>query len=196
MREIAIAVFASGKGSNFRRLLAVEKEGGLGNGRLRMLVSDNPEAPALAAALAAGVPIFAKRPKALGGKDAWETSVLEALREAGVELVVLAGFMRLVGPVLLAAYRGRMINLHPSLLPAFKGKDAIGQAFAAGVGETGVSVHYVSEALDGGEVIAQARVAVLPGEDLVSLEARIHAQEHELLPAVVKTLCETLAKES
>ncbi len=195
MREIAIAVFASGTGSNFRRLLAVEQAGGLGSGRIRLLVCDRSEAPVIAAARAAGVPVFAARHKELGGKDSWETQALARMRAAGVELVVLAGYMRLVGSVLLSAYRGRMINLHPSLLPAFKGKDAIGQAYAAGVNHTGVSVHYVSEELDGGEVIAQARVDVLPGESIAALEARIHAQEHELLPQVVRVLCEQWAKE-
>ena len=88
-----------------------------------------------------------------------------------------------------------MINLHPSFLPEFKGKDAIGQALAAGVSKTGVSVHYVSEALDGGQVIEQVRIAIDRKEDRASLEARIHAMEHELLPMVVRKLCQTLAEE-
>ena len=195
MNDIKIAVFASGKGSNFRRLLAAEQAGELGVGRISLLVSDQPEAPAIGVAQAASVPVFAEHPRGYGDKRAWETHVRQELHGAGIELVVLAGFMRLIGPVLLTAYEGRMINLHPSFLPEFKGKDAIGQALAAGVSETGVSVHYVSEALDGGQVIEQVRIAIDRGEDRVSLEARIHAMEHELLPIVVRKLCQTLAEE-
>ena len=195
MNEIRIAVFASGKGSNFRRLLAAEQAGELGVGRIRLLVSDQPEAPAIGVAQAANVPVFAEHPRGYGDKRAWETRVLQELHGAGIELVVLAGFMRLIGPVLLTAYEGRMINLHPSFLPEFKGKDAIDQALAAGVSETGVSVHYVSEALDGGQVIEQVRIAIDRGEDRASLEARIHELEHELLPIVVRKLCHRLAEE-
>ena len=195
MTDIRIAVFASGQGSNFRRLLAAEQAGELGVGRISLLVSDQPEAPAIGVAQAASVPVFAEHPRVYGDKRAWETRVLQELHGAGIELVVLAGFMRLIGPVLLTAYEGRMINLHPSFLPEFKGKDAIGQALAAGVSETGVSVHYVSEALDGGQVIEQVRIAIDRKEDRASLEARIHAMEHELLPIVVRKLCQTLAEE-
>lgn len=195
MGEVKIAVFASGQGSNFLRLLEAEKAGELAPGRLVLLVSDRPEAPAIAHARAADLPVFAAAPKALGGKNPWEERVLAELQEAGVELVVLAGFMRLVGPVLLAAFEERMVNLHPSYLPEFKGMDAIGQALAAGVAETGVSVHYVSEELDGGNIIEQVRVKINPGESRESLEARIHATEHELLPKVVQNVCKSMVGE-
>ncbi len=195
MSAVNIAVLASGTGSNFRRLVEAERQGQLGDGKVRLLVSDRPDAPVIKLATSMGISVFAKNPKMLGGKEAWEQQVREELTTASIDLVVLAGFMRLIGPVLLNAYRGKMINLHPSFLPEFKGKDAIGQALLAGVPETGVSVHYVSEALDGGEVIDQVRVRMIPGEARETLEARIHAVEHELLPKVVKNLCDMLIKE-
>ncbi|MDI3257640.1 MAG: phosphoribosylglycinamide formyltransferase [Kyrpidia sp.] len=187
--RVNLAVFASGSGSNLQRLLDLSREEDLGGGRVVLVVSDKPGCRALERAGAAGVATFAFQPKAYPDKPAYEREILARLREHRIEWVVLAGYMRLVGEVLLGAYRGRIINLHPSLLPRFPGKDAVGQALAAGVRETGVTVHFVDEGMDTGPVIAREPVAVDPGDTADSLAAKIHAVEHRLLPAVVRALC-------
>ena len=189
MTKVAIAVFASGTGSNARRLYELAAKGTLAPAHVALLVSDQPESKAVAFAKGVGLPVFAMRHKDAGGKDAWEKAVVAKLAEYDISLIVLAGYMRLVGPVLLRAYGGRMINLHPSLLPEFKGLDAISQALKAGVAKTGVTVHYVTEGLDDGPIIAQKHVAILPDDTKDTLSERIHAAEHELLPTVVRTLC-------
>ncbi len=186
---VRIAVFASGTGSNFRRLCECGEIGLLGPGRVSLLVSDKPACGAVAYAHAAGLPAVAVTHREAGGRDAWERLALAALREHRVSLVVLAGYMRILGAPLIEAYAGRMINLHPSLLPQFRGLDAIGQALAAGVTETGVSVHYVDAGLDTGSVIAQERVPVYEADTHDELAGRIHHAEYDLLPRVVRELC-------
>lgn len=187
-RTVNLAVFASGSGSNLQRLLDLDREGDLAGGRVVLVVSDKPDCRALVRARQAGVATFAFNPKDYPDKPAYEREIFARLREYRVEWIVLAGYMRLVGEVLLGAYGGRIINLHPSLLPQFPGKDAIGQALAAGVRETGVTVHFVDEGMDTGPIIAQEPVAVDPDDDHESLAAKIHAVEHRLLPSVVRSL--------
>ena len=186
---VRIAVFASGAGSNFRRLRECGEIGLLGSGRVALLVSDKPTCAAVAYAHATGVPTVAVTHKEAGGKDAWERLMAAALQEHRVSLVVLAGYMRILGPTLIEAYAGRMINLHPSLLPQFEGLNAIDQALDAGVSETGVTVHYVDAGLDTGPVIAQERVPIYPSDTHDELAGRIHLAEHDLLPRVVRELC-------
>lgn len=183
-----IAVFASGAGSNFRNLLAAQARGDIGQWQIVCLVSDKPNCGAVAHAQAQGLPVWAHGQKAYGGKDAWESGVTAFLVSHHVDLLVLAGFMRLVGQTLLTAFEGRMINVHPSLLPAFPGLDAPAQALAAGVHETGVTVHKVDAGLDTGPIIAQMHVAIEPGDTLEMLVARLHRAEHELLPRVLREL--------
>jgi phosphoribosylglycinamide formyltransferase-1 len=112
-------------------------------------------------------------------------AVVQALQKAGVELVVMAGWMRIVTPVLIRPFHGRLLNIHPSLLPAFRGMHAIRQALAAGVSHTGCTVHEVVEDVDAGPVLGQSKVLIQADDDEVSLSARIHSAEHQLLPAVV-----------
>jgi phosphoribosylglycinamide formyltransferase-1 len=180
----AFAVFASGDGSNLQRFIDLTRAGNY-PGRLTLVVSDRPECRAVARATSAGIPVRARDPRAFPDKAAYERAILLALEAHGVRWLVLAGYMRLLGPTLLEPYRDHIVNVHPSLLPAFPGKDAIGQARRAGVMFTGVTVHYVDEGIDTGLPIAQARVAVRPDDTAEALAARIHAVEHGLYPAVV-----------
>lgn len=185
MQYSRIAVFASGQGSNFAALLEAQNAGKLGGGRIELLVSDRPEAPVIQRAEEAGIPALVLRPKDFAGRELYEAEIVSELQRREIGLVVLAGYMRLITPVLLAPYAGRIINIHPSLLPAFAGKDAIGQAIDYGVKLTGVTVHFVDGGMDTGPVIAQRSVAVEAADTADTLAERIHRIEHELYPEVV-----------
>ncbi|MBM4764555.1 phosphoribosylglycinamide formyltransferase [Bacillus sp. B15-48] len=182
-----IAVFASGSGSNFQAILDAIKKGDL-KAELCMLICDRPGAFVVERAENGGVPTYVFSPKSYPDKAAYETKIVDLLEELQIDFIVLAGYMRLVGPTLLNRYEGRIVNIHPSILPAFPGKDAIGQALAAGVKKTGVTVHYVDAGMDTGEVIAQRTVEVIPGESIESLQEKVQKVEHELYPLVVESL--------
>jgi phosphoribosylglycinamide formyltransferase-1 len=179
-----IAIFASGSGSNFQAIQDEIKKGRL-NASVELLVCDRKEAFVIERALQAQVPVFSFNPKEYGSKEEFETEIAEELRKRDVELLVLAGYMRLIGPTLLRDYPGRIVNIHPSLLPSFPGKDAIGQAISAGVKVTGVTVHFVDEGMDTGPIIAQEAVSIFPGEGSEDVAAKIHAVEHRLYPEVL-----------
>jgi phosphoribosylglycinamide formyltransferase-1 len=181
----SIAVFASGSGSNLQVLLDQATSGALG-AEVALVVSDKPESLAVERAKRAGVPCLALVPREFADKAAYEQRIVEELRQRGIDLIVLAGYMRLCGPTLLEAYGGRIINLHPSLLPAFPGKDAIGQALAYGVKYTGVTVHFVDEGMDTGPIIAQEPVPILAEDTKETLTRRVQEVEHRLLPRVVR----------
>lgn len=185
MNYSRIAVFASGQGSNFAALALAQREGRLGGGVIELLVSDRPEAPVAQRAQEAGIPSLLLRPKDFDSREQYEARIVEELKRREIGLIVLAGYMRLITPVLLAPYEGRIINIHPSLLPAFAGKDAIGQALAYGVKLAGVTVHFVDGGMDTGPVIAQRALAVEDGDTADSLAERIHRIEYELYPEVV-----------
>jgi phosphoribosylglycinamide formyltransferase-1 len=180
-----IAVFASGNGSNFEALAAAAARGELG-GDIVALLSDNPAAYALERARRYGIETVTPPAGRFRTRLEDERPWLEALAVRGADLVLLAGFMRRLHAPLLSAYANRMLNIHPSLLPAFPGLDAIGQAWRHGVRVTGCTVHLVEDALDAGPIVAQAAVEVGEGETLESLEARMHAAEHALYPAAVR----------
>ncbi|WP_404330810.1 phosphoribosylglycinamide formyltransferase [Mesobacillus maritimus] len=182
-----IAVFASGNGSNFQVLLDAVTKGDF-QAEVSLLVCDRPGAFVIERAENAAVPLFVFNPKEFKDKAEYESQILSRLKQKNVEWIILAGYMRLIGTTLLQAYEGKIVNIHPSLLPAFPGKDAVGQALEAGVKETGVTVHYVDAGMDTGEVIAQEAVEIIPGETRESLQAKIQKVEHRLYPAVVKTL--------
>lgn len=186
MKKVKIAVFASGSGSNFAALAEACKDGRI-PAEIVLMVTDKPDAFVNERAKEAGIPTAAIRPRDFETKRAYEQAVLEALQEAQVEWLILAGYMRLVGPVLLEAYPERIINIHPSLLPAFPGKDAIGQAVAAGVKVTGVTVHLVDEGMDTGPILAQRAVDVVDGDSERTASA-IHAVEHELYTETLKNV--------
>jgi len=186
---VRIAVLASGTGSNFRNLVECGRAGGLGEGRVVCLVSDRPDSGAVRWAEDQGIASWQATHKSLGGRDAWEAQAVAYLQQQQIDLIVLAGYMRLVGAALLLPWEGRMINIHPSLLPAFPGLHAPAQALAAGVAETGVTVHFVDAGMDTGPILAQRPVPVYPNDSLATLTARIHEVEHALLPCVVGQLC-------
>ncbi|WDL99499.1 phosphoribosylglycinamide formyltransferase [Alicyclobacillus sp. ALC3] len=180
-----MAVFASGSGTNFQALIDAAAEPDY-PASIVCLVTDVPGCGAVARAAQAGIPAFVARPRDFADKAAFEAKVLEVLSTYQVEWIALAGYMRLIGPTLLSAYDGHILNIHPSLLPAFPGRHAIADAIAAGVPETGVTVHRVDAGIDTGPVIAQERVPVDPGMSAADLLARVHEVEHQLYPAVLR----------
>lgn len=175
-----VGILISGRGSNMMAL--VEQAGEAYD--VVVVASDQPEAPGLSWALGRGIPIFTLSPKGIG-KPAYEAALTAALRAAGVEIVALAGYMRLLSNEFVAEWRGRILNIHPSLLPAYKGLDTHHRAIDAGDAEAGCSVHIVTEELDAGEVLGQARVPILPDDDAEMLAARVLAEEHRLYPRVL-----------
>jgi phosphoribosylglycinamide formyltransferase-1 len=185
-----IAVFASGSGTNFQAIIDAIKSGAV-DASIQLLVCDHKEAYCVKRAEVENVPTFTFTAKEYNNKAAYEKAILEKLHENKVEFIVLAGYMRLIGDTLLSAYQGKIVNIHPSLLPSFPGKDAIGQALAAGVNETGVTIHYVDEGMDTGPTIDQRSVTIEENETLESLAEKIHAVEHKLYPAVLQRLFQT-----
>jgi len=181
-----IAVFASGRGSNLQAIHDAVLADELQGVSLELLVCDRPDAPVVAEVEKRGIPAFIFRPQDYADKKSYENLISEKLATAKIELVVLAGYMRLVGSVLLEKWEGRMINLHPSLLPLFPGIDAIGQAWRAGVKETGVTVHFVDAGMDTGQIFLQQKVSVDPEDTELSLAKKIHLLEHQLLPKAIQ----------
>ncbi|AOS45062.1 Phosphoribosylglycinamide formyltransferase [Lacunisphaera limnophila] len=185
-----VVILGSGRGSNAEAILQAQAAGRLGRAQVVRILSDQPGAGILALGARFGVPAQFVDPAPFKTKleGEGEGRFIAAVREAAPDLVVLAGFMRVLKPGFLGAFAGKIINLHPSLLPAFPGLDGIGQAFRAGVKETGCTVHEVTLAVDAGRIIEQARVPLLPDDTVESLAARVHAAEHRLLPAVIARL--------
>jgi len=186
MKRLKIGVLGSGKGSNFRAILSEIEAGRLAADPV-LVLSDVAGAGILDLGRSAGIPtheIVEPKFRTRLSPEV-EQDVVERLQGAGVELVVLAGYMRLVKPPLLNAFPRRVINIHPSLLPAFPGLEAWRQALEAGVPTTGCTVHFVDSGMDTGEVIARAEVPVLPDDTAESLHARIQVEEHRIYPAVV-----------
>ncbi|WP_024889744.1 phosphoribosylglycinamide formyltransferase [Luteimonas huabeiensis] len=186
-RRCRIAVLASGRGSNLQALLDAIATGTLA-AEIAGVLSDRPDAQALARARAAGVPARALSPADHASRAAFDAALFEAVDALAPDLIVCAGYMRLIDAAAVAPRSARTINIHPSLLPAFKGLRTHRQALAAGVATHGASVHFVTPDLDGGPVIAQAAVPVLPGDDEAALAARVLAREHPLLVETVRRL--------
>jgi len=172
---------ASGSGSNVEALHDATAQGRL-DASLRLLIVNNPDCGARDRAARLQIPCQLIDHRRYKTREDLDQALVSAFQAADVEAVVMAGWMRIVTPILIDAYPGRLINLHPSLLPSFKGLDAVGQALASGVRITGCSVHHVQEDVDSGTVIAQAAVPVLGSDDVQSLTQRIQKQEHRLLP--------------
>lgn len=184
---LEIAVLVSGRGSNLRAIAAAI-DAGRCRARIAGVLSDRSQADALAFAAERGIPTRVCRPKDHPSREAWDAALAAEVATFSPGLVVLAGFMRIVGPSILARFPHRIVNVHPALLPAFPGTDGPAQAIAAGVRLAGCTVHQVDAGVDTGPVLAQAAVPVLPGDDAASLHARIQAQEHRLLPGVVDAI--------
>lgn len=185
-----IVILGSGRGSNAEAILEAQQAGKLGSARVVGILSDQPMAGILTLGARFGLPAEFIDPAPFRTKleGAGEDRFIDAIRGARADLVVLAGFMRVLKPKFLLAFAGKVINLHPSLLPSFPGLDAIGQAFRRGVKVTGCTVHYVTLEVDGGPILDQAAVRVEAGDTADALAARVHAAEHQLLPAVIARL--------
>ena len=181
---LGVGVLASGRGSNLQAILDAIAAGRL-SAAVRVVVSDVADAYALERARAAGVPARFVDFKAAGGREAFEGRIVEVLREHAVELVALAGYMRVCGPVLLGAFPGRIINIHPSLLPAFPGLHVQAAALRHGVRFSGCTVHFVDAGVDTGPIIIQAVVPVLDTDTEDTLAARILRQEHRIYPHAI-----------
>lgn len=181
-----IAIFASGSGSNFSALVEACQQGEL-QAEVVLMVTDQPDAYAIERAKQADVQSAIFRPKEFPSKMEFERALLVELEKAKVEWIVLAGYMRLIGPVLLQAFPNRIVNIHPSLLPSFPGKDAIGQAIRHGVKVTGVTVHLVDAGMDTGPILAQRAVQVIE-ENIEQTAQAIHAVEHDLYKETLQQL--------
>ncbi len=185
MSGLDVGVLISGRGSNLLSLLHAETAGKL-DARVRLVVSNRADAGGLVHAKARNVPTQVLGHKAFATRDAYDHALVSVLHEAGVNFVVMAGFMRLVTPVLLRAFPDRVLNIHPSLLPAFPGTHAQAQALAHGVKIAGCTVHFVDEGTDTGPIVAQTAVPVLASDTEETLSGRILAAEHALLPRVLQ----------
>ncbi len=184
-----IGVLISGSGSNLQSLIDHIQEGTL-NARISLVVSSRPDAYGIERAKKAGIPVLVLNREVYADVAAANKRIADALKEAGAEYVVMAGYMRMVTAEVLDAFPDRVVNLHPALLPSFKGAHAIQDAFDFGVKVTGVTVHFANADYDKGPIIAQRAVEVREGDTVEALEARIHAVEHELYPHVVQLLAE------
>jgi phosphoribosylglycinamide formyltransferase 1 len=193
-----VAILGSGRGSNAEAIFLAEKAGRLGSARVVHVFSDRSDARILTLAEQFGVAATYVDPSPFKTKleGVAEERMIAAVKQTGADLVVLAGFMRVLKPGFLTAFAGRIINLHPSLLPSFPGLDAIGQAWRRGVKITGCTVHYVTADVDGGPILDQAAVRVDTEDTLDTLAAKVHAAEHQLLPSVIAQLSQSNASKT
>ena len=186
---LALGVLLSGSGTNLQALIDAIAAGRL-HARIAVVISNVPGAPGLERARAHGLTAVVVGHREAPSREAYDTRLVEVLRAHGVALVVLAGFMRLVSPVLLNAYPARVLNIHPALLPAFPGLHAERQALEHGARLTGVTVHFVDEETDHGPILAQAAIAILADDSEATLHARIQDQEHRLYPFAIQLIAE------
>ncbi len=186
---IKIAVFASGNGSNFQALAEAVRDGRI-HASIELVVSDKPAAYVLERAKSFQVETYAFQPKQYASREAYEEEIVAKLQAKGIDLVVMAGYMRLVTSVLVEPYYGRMINVHPALLPAFPGIRGVEQALEYGAKITGATVHFVDGGTDTGPIIAQQAVHIEDQDTLETLSARIQQAEYELLPKAVSWIAE------
>ena len=184
-----IAVFASGRGTNFSAIARAIKSGKI-KANLALLICDQPKAAVLARAKRAGIKIALVKRGDFKSKEDFENRIIQHLEENKIDLVVLAGFMRILSPDLVRRYKNKIINIHPSLLPSFKGTQGIREAWEFGVRVTGVTVHFVDEELDHGPIILQGAAKIEKNDTLESLEAKIHKLEHRLYPAAINLYLE------
>jgi phosphoribosylglycinamide formyltransferase-1 len=184
-----IGVLISGRGSNLQALIDAQERGELGPGRIGVVFSNVEGAPGLERARRAGVAVAVRDHRGLA-RESFDAEVARVLQAHGVELVCLAGYMRVLSPVLLRAFPGRILNVHPALLPCFPGVKAQRQALEHGVKVSGATVHLVDESLDGGPIVAQEAVRVLSGDTEETLAARILEAEHRIYPRAVRAVLE------
>jgi phosphoribosylglycinamide formyltransferase-1 len=184
-----VCVLISGRGSNLGALVAAERAGRLG-GTVAAVISNRADAAGLGLAAGNRIPAAVVAHGQYPTRDAFDAALAEAVAVTAPDLVVLAGFMRVLGPAMVRRFHGRMLNIHPSLLPAYPGLHTHRRALADGVRIHGCTVHFVTDDLDHGPIVAQGAVPVLAGDDEASLAARVLAVEHRLLPAAVRAFCE------
>lgn len=183
--SLKLGIMASGSGSNFEAVAQAIKDGQL-NAQIQVLIYNNPGIQAVERAKRWDVPAVLLNHRDYKQREELDAAIVERLRQYEVEWVIMAGWMRIVTPVLINAFPDRIINIHPSLLPSFKGIRAVEQALAAGVKITGCTVHLVSLEVDSGSILIQAAVPVLPDDTLETLHARIQVQEHQILPQGIR----------
>ena len=181
--KLKVGVLLSGSGTNFQAIIDAAAQGL--PVEVVQVVSSRPDAYGITRAQEANIPVLVMNRDKYADPAAADAQIVDVLKAAGAEYVVMAGYMRMVTPVMLDAFPNRVLNLHPALLPSFKGAHAIADAFAAGVKVTGVTVHFANEDYDKGPIVAQEPVRVAEDDTLESLEARIHETEHELYPRVL-----------
>jgi phosphoribosylglycinamide formyltransferase-1 len=184
-----IAVLASGEGTNLEAILEAAERGRI-SAQVVLVISDRKKAPALERARRRGIEPLHLDPRPYRGREEYDQALLAVLRRAGIDLVVLAGFMRLLSPVLVQAFPGRIMNIHPALLPAFPGTSGVEEALNYGVKVTGCTVHFVDEGLDTGPIILQETVPVLQDDTVKTLHMRIQAVEHRLYPRAIELFCQ------
>ena len=184
---LQLAIVASGNGGNAQAIMDAVRRGAL-DASIRLVLSNRPGAPVLERAQRAGVPHAMLDHTAYPDRETFDQAMIAAIRESGADAVALAGYMRLLTPVFLRAFPGRVLNIHPALLPAFPGVHGAADARAWGVKIAGCTVHFVDEEVDHGEVIIQAAVPCLNGEPLADLEQRIHRMEHRIYPQALQWL--------
>ena len=188
---VNIAVFASGSGTNFETILQHIEDGSLPV-QCQCLIVDKEQSYARTRSQKHQIEDYYFNPKSYPNKEAYEKDILKVLKDKNVDLIVLSGYMRFIGKVLLEAYPKAIINLHPAYLPEFPGAHSIQDAFEAGVSQTGVTVHYVDEGVDTGPIIRQERVPIDPNWNLETLEEHVHAMEYDLFWQVIKSVAEEM----
>lgn len=183
-----VVVLISGSGSNLQALIDSQAEDN--PARIRAVISNRADAFGLTRAQDADIPTAVLDHKAFDGRDSFDAALMEVIDEHAPDLVILAGFMRILTPGFVRHYQGRLLNIHPSLLPKYKGLDTHRRALEAGDSEHGCSVHFVTEELDGGPVAIQAALAVEPGENIEQLTQRVHSAEHQIYPLAMRWFAE------
>lgn len=188
-----IAVFASGNGTNFEAIIKAVKKKTI-KARVTLLVTDQPKSGAIIRAQRVGIRVFLIERKDFTDQQSFESRISEELKKENIDLIVLAGFMRIFSPEFIREHKNKVINIHPALLPSFKGTQGIKDAFKYGVKFTGVTVHFVDEETDHGPIILQEPVKIEADDTLESLEKKIHEVEHKLYPYAIKLFVEERLK--
>ncbi len=189
MIDMPVVILISGRGSNLQAIIEARREQGLPID-IRAVISNNPDAAGLERARRAGIPTTVIDHRHFPDRKAFDAALMQAIDAHAPKLVVLAGFMRILGPAFIAHYAGRLMNIHPSLLPAFQGLDTHARALAGGAKEHGATVHFVTDEVDAGAIILQTTVPILPNDDATTLAARALAEEHRILPRAIRWFAE------
>jgi len=189
-KEFSIAVLVSGRGTNLQAIIDSMERGELAGARISLVLTDVEDAYALERARQHNIDALYLNPKMFSGRKEYDRAIVERLQKRSIDLVCLAGFMRILGKPFIETFAGRIINIHPSLLPAFPGLHPQRQALDYGVKHSGCTVHYVDESVDGGAIILQSVVEIMEGDDVDSLSRRILEQEHLIYPKAIRLIVE------